>query len=215
MIVEEVMNSTIHTLSPDDTIAAALQLCRDFKVRHIPIVDKEGKLAGLVTDRDIKDATPSILQKEAGNEELSKPLQLIMETNVIIGHPLDFVEDVAAAFFEHDISCMPIIQSGEIVGIITETDVLHTFVKLTGVNQPGSRIEIRVQNKAGALFNILQVLQHRRVNVQSVLVYPDQQKENSKVIVLRIRTINPAGAIDDLKKAGHQVLWPNIPGVFT
>ncbi|WP_046176672.1 acetoin utilization AcuB family protein [Domibacillus indicus] len=213
MIIEEIMNTHIHTLSPDDTIAAALQLCRDHKIRHIPILNTEGILAGLVTDRDIKDATPSILQKENGAEELNKPLSLIMKTGVITSHPLDFVEDVAAAFYEHNISCMPVVKSGKVIGMVTETDVLHTFVELTGVNQPGSRIEIKVENKAGVLFDILQVLHHRRVNVQSVLVYPYRDTETHKVIVLRIRTMNPVEVIDDLKKAGHHVLWPNMPGL--
>ncbi|OLN22696.1 acetoin utilization protein AcuB [Domibacillus antri] len=213
MIVEEVMQMDVHTLSPDDTIAAALQLCRDHKIRHIPITDGESSLVGLVTDRDIKDATPSILQKEVGEEELNKPLSLIMEKNVITGHPLDFVEDVAATFYEHDISCMPVVQNGEIVGLITETDVLHTFVELTGVNQPGSRVEVKVPNKAGMLFEISQVMNKRRANIHSVLIYPDRDDENYKVIVFRVRTMNPAGVIDDLKKAGHHVLWPNMPGV--
>jgi acetoin utilization protein AcuB len=215
VIVEEIMNIDIHTLTPDDTIAAALQLCRDHKIRHIPILNAEGLLVGLVTDRDIKDATPSILKQENGGEELNKPLRLIMEPNVITGHPLDFVEDVAATFYEHNISCLPVVQNNEVIGLVTETDVLNTFVELTGVHQPGSRIEIRVENKAGVLFDILQVLRHRRVNVQSVLVYPDRDAETHKVIVLRIRTMNPVGVIDDLKKAGHQVLWPNMPGVCT
>ncbi|OMP67439.1 acetoin utilization AcuB family protein [Domibacillus epiphyticus] len=213
MIVEEVMQMDIHTLSPEDTIATALQLCRDHKVRHIPITDGGGVLVGLVTDRDIKDATPSILQKDVGEEELNKPLSLIMEENVITGHPLDFVEDIAATLYEHNISCMPIVQNGDIVGMITETDVLHTFVELTGVNQPGSRVEVKVPNKAGMLFEILQVLNKRRANIHSVLIYPDRIDEDYKVIVFRVRTMNPVGVIDDLKKAGHHVLWPNMPGV--
>lgn len=215
MIVEEIMKVDIHTLAPEDTIAHALQLCRDHKIRHIPILDQQGLLAGLVTDRDIKDATPSILKQENGAEELNKPLSLIMETNVITAHPLDFVEDVAATLYEHKISCLPVVQNNEVIGLVTETDVLHTFVELTGVHQPGSRIEIRVENKSGVLFDILQVMQQRRVNVQSVLVYPDRETDTHKVIVLRIRTMNPVGVIDDLKKAGHHVLWPNMPGVCT
>jgi acetoin utilization protein AcuB len=213
MIVEEVMQVDVHTLSPDDTIATALQLCRDHKVRYIPITDEKGTLVGLVTDRDIKDATPSILQKEIGEEELNKPLCLIMKKNVITGHPLDFVEDVAATFYEHNISCLPVVQNEEIVGMITETDVLHTFVELTGVNQPGSRVEVKVPNKAGMLFEISQVMNKRRANIHSVLIYPDRDDENYKVIVFRVRTMNPVGVIDDLKKAGHHVLWPNMPGV--
>lgn len=215
MIVEEVMQTNVHTLSPDDTIATALQLCRDYKIRHIPITNEKGALVGLVTDRDIKDATPSILQKETGEEELNKPLHLIMKENVITGHPLDFIEDIAAALYEHNISCIPVVQNGDIVGILTETDVLHTFVELTGVNQPGSRIEVKVPNKAGMLFEVLQVLNERHANIHSVLLYPDRTDENYKVITFRVRTMNPVGVVDDLKKAGHHVLWPNMPGVYS
>ncbi|MCI2254299.1 acetoin utilization AcuB family protein [Domibacillus sp. PGB-M46] len=213
MVLEEIMKIHIHTLTPDDTIGAALQLCRDYKIRHIPILDTDHTLAGLVTDRDIKDATPSILKQENGSEQLNKPLSLIMKTNVITGHPLDFVEDAAATFYGHHISCMPVVQNGKVIGLVTETDVLHTFVELTGVNQPGSRVEVRVENRAGVLYEILHVMHHRKVNVQSVLVYPDRTAATHKVIVLRIRTMNPIGVIDDLKKEGHEVLWPNMPGI--
>ena len=213
MIVEEIMQTQVHTLNPDDTIAAALQLCRDQKIRHIPIVDHNQLLVGLVTDRDIKDATPSILQKGTGEEELNKPLDFIMEKNVVTGHPLDFVEDVAATFYEYDISCMPVIQNGELIGIVTETDVLHTFVELTGSHQPGSRIEVKVPNKPGMLFEVVNVLNKRRANIHSVLVYPDKNDEKFKIIVFRVRMMNPIGVIDDLKKEGHIVLWPNMPGV--
>lgn len=137
MILEDIMKVDIHTLGPDDTIAAALQLCRDQKIRHIPILDTNRSLIGLVTDRDIKDATPSILKQENGSGQLHKPLSLIMKTNVVTGHPLDFVEDAAATFYDHNISCLPVVQNGAVVGLVTETDVLHTFVELTGVNQPG------------------------------------------------------------------------------
>ncbi|MBM7649641.1 acetoin utilization protein AcuB [Bacillus ectoiniformans] len=213
MIVEEIMQTQVHTLNPNDTIASALQLCRDQKIRHIPIVDNNQLLVGLVTDRDIKDATPSILQKGTGEEELNKPLDLIMEKNVVTGHPLDFVEDVAATFYEYDISCMPVIQNGELIGIVTETDVLHTFVELTGSHQPGSRIEVKVPNKPGMLFEVVNVLNKRRANIHSVLVYPDKNDEKFKIIVFRVRMMNPIGVIDDLKKEGHIVLWPNMPGV--
>ncbi|KAB7705881.1 CBS domain-containing protein [Bacillus aerolatus] len=213
MIVEEIMQRKVHTLSPDDKIGTALQLFRDKKIRHVPIVDQEGTLVGIVTDRDVKDSTPSILQKDLSDEELGKPLSMIMERDVVTGHPLDFVEDIAATFYEHDIGCMPVVQGGEIVGIVTETDVLHTFVELTGANQPGSRIEIKMPNKPGELFEVVSILNKRRANIHSVFVYPDKEDDNSKIVVFRVRIMNPIGVIDDLKKEGHIVLWPNMPGM--
>lgn len=213
MIAEQIMQQEVHTLKPDDKIGTALQLFRDKKIRHVPIVDDEGILVGIVTDRDVKDSTPSILNKDLSDEELNKPLSLIMKENVMTGHPLDFVEDIAAVFYEHRIGCMPIVQGGDIVGIVTETDVLHTFVELTGVNQPGSRIEVKLPNKPGELFDVVSILNKRRANIHSVLVYPDQEDESSKIVVFRVRMMNPIGVIDDLKKEGHTVLWPNMPGM--
>lgn len=207
------MQREVHTLSPGDKIGTALQLFRDKKIRHVPIVDEQGELVGIVADRDVKDSTPSILKKDLSDEELNKPLSLIMQRNVVTGHPLDFVEDVAAVFYEHRIGCMPIVQGGKIVGMVTETDVLHTFVELTGANQPGSRIEIKMPNKPGELFDVVSILNKRRANIHSVFVYPDQEDENFKIVVFRVRMMNPTGVIDDLKQEGHIVLWPNMPGI--
>ena len=58
---------------------------------------------------------------------LEKPIETIMKTNVITGHPLDFVEEVAAVFYEHQISCLPIVKEHKLVGIITETDLITHF----------------------------------------------------------------------------------------
>ncbi|KKB37563.1 acetoin utilization AcuB family protein [Bacillus thermotolerans] len=215
MIVEEIMQRDLHLLSPEDKIGTALQLFRDKKIRHVPIVDDKGELVGIVTDRDVKDSTPSILKKDLSDEELNKPLSVIMQKDVFTGHPLDFVEDIAATFYEYKIGCMPIVQGGEVIGIVTESDVLRTFVELTGVNQPGSRIEIQMPHKQGQLFEAIEVLNKRRVQIQSVLVYPDKKKEDSRIVVFRIRTMNPTGVIDDLKKDGYNVRWPNMPGMDT
>ena len=92
-------------------------------------------LVGLVTDRDIRDATPSIFHTEEYSDDLKKPIAYNHENRIITGHPLDFVEEIAAVFYENKISCLPIVKEKKLVGIITETDLLQSFVELTGVNQ--------------------------------------------------------------------------------
>ena len=79
---------------------------------------------------------------------------------LITGHPLDFVEEIGAIFYEHKISCLPIVKERKLVGIITQTDLLHTLVELTGAHQPGSQIEIKVPNQAGVLSEITNVFQN-------------------------------------------------------
>ncbi|MBB5355139.1 MULTISPECIES: acetoin utilization AcuB family protein [Anoxybacillus] len=212
MIVEQMMKTDVIALKPSNTIADALNIVKQKNIRHLPIVDDEYRVVGIVTDRDLRDARPSIFHANEHLEDLQKPLSTIMKTNVITGHPLDFVEEVAALFYEHRISCMPIVKENKLVGIITESDLLYTLVQLTGAHQPGSQIEIKVPNRTGMLSEVASVFQKRNINISSVLVYPDRD-DMYKVLVFRIQTMNPMAIIDDLKEQGYDVLWPNLPGV--
>jgi acetoin utilization protein AcuB len=213
MIVEEIMKTEVAYLTPSDTISKAISLMASKKIRHLPIVNEQKQVVGLITDRDIKDAAPSIFRTDDSKEVLEQPIDTIMKENVITGHPLDFVEEIAALFYEHKISCLPIVKDKVLVGIVTETDLLHTLVELTGAHQPGSQIEIKVPNKAGMLLDITGIIKQHKANIQSVLVYPYKMDNNFKIIVIRLQTMNPVAVIEDLKSAGHHVLWPNLPGV--
>jgi len=214
MIVEEIMKTKIITLTQDQPILEAANLMLQHKVRHLPIITEDNQLIGIVSDRDIRDATPSILtDREEQKDILKKPIKSIMTTKLITGHPLDFVEEVGAIFYEHHISCLPIVKDKKLVGIITETDLLHTLIELTGAHQPASQIEVKAPNRAGVLNDITTVFRNYKVNILSVLIYPDKKDDSFKIIVIRAQTINPIYLIEEIKKAGYQVLWPNLPGI--
>lgn len=165
MIIEEIMKSNVETLRPDDSIETAIRLMREKKIKHIPIVDDEMKILGIISDRDVKDAAPSILNEQSADFTLKNPVRQIMQKQVITGHPLDFVEEVAALFYEHRISCLPILKADKLVGIITETDLLYTLTQLTGANQPGSQIEVKVPHRAGILYEVAGIIRkHMRTS---------------------------------------------------
>jgi acetoin utilization protein AcuB len=212
MIVEQIMKANVVTLTPTHTIADAIEMIKQHKIRHIPIINENSKVIGIVTDRDIRDASPSIFHADEHLEDLQKPVSTIMKTNVITGHPLDFVEEVAALFYEHRISCLPIVKDDKLVGIVTETDLLYTLVQLTGAHQPGSQLEVKVPNLTGMLCEVTSFFRKRSVNISSVLVYPDKD-EQYQILVFRIQTMNPMAIIEDLRSEGYTVLWPNLPGV--
>lgn len=211
MIVEEIMNTAVPTLTPSDTIKDAIQLLREKKIRHLPVINEEREVVGVVTDRDLKEATPSSLQEITDSDILESPIAEIMTRNPITGHPLDFVEETASIFYDNRIGCLPIVSQGKLVGMITESDLLYKFIELTGVHQPGSQLEIRVPNKTGILFEISKVFYEHNMNVVSVLVYPDKKSIEHKILVVRVKTMNPLKVIDSLKTAGFEVLWPSLP----
>ena len=177
MLVEEIMNTSVSTLTPTHTINDALLLLKAKRIRHIPIINNETEVLGVVTDRDLKEATPSTLLNSKNPEVYELPLEKIMTKNPIVGHPLDFLEETATIFYDNRIGCLPIVSQGKLVGMITESDLLYKFIELTGAHQPGSQIEVRVPNKPGILFEVSKLFYEQKVNVLSVLVYPDKTNE--------------------------------------
>ncbi|ALS74413.1 MULTISPECIES: acetoin utilization AcuB family protein [Planococcus] len=209
MLVEEIMKKDVFTLRSDQTVQDVLDLFEEKRIRHAPIVD-DGKVVGIVTDRDLKDAMPSMFTVSPKGEPYKKKVSEIMTKNPMIAHPLDFVEEIALLFYEQKIGCLPVVSQNELVGFLTETDLLYTYIELTGAHQPGSQIEIKVPNRSGALYEVSKVFYEHKVNVLSVLVYPDREDNSNKILAFRIKTMNPISIIEDLRKEGFDVLWPNL-----
>lgn len=215
MLVEEIMTTEVIKLPPNETIETALKLLHEHHIRHIPIVNEHDQVIGIVSDRDVRDASPSIFQDNEDKKELSYKLETIMTSPVITVHPLDFVEETASIFYEEEIACVPVTKDKKLVGIVTEKDMLYTMIQLTGVHVQSSQIEIKVLDIPGILPEVTAVLGRRKVNISSVLVYPFHDDKDYKIIVFRIQTMNPMPIIQDLTAEGYEVLWPNMPGMET
>ncbi|MYL34092.1 CBS domain-containing protein [Pontibacillus yanchengensis] len=215
MLVEQIMKTQVITCKPTETIESALKLLNDHHIRHIPIVDESNQVIGIVSDRDVRDASPSIFHIHQDNDEneLQNELRSIMSTPVTTIHPLDFVEEIASIFYEQEIACLPVTKANKLVGIVTEKDMLYTLIQLTGVNVQSSQIELKVINKPGILPEVTAVLGRRKVNITSVLIYPYEPDQRYKILVFRLQTMNPMPIIEDLHAEGYEVLWPNMPGI--
>ncbi|WP_102691035.1 acetoin utilization AcuB family protein [Rummeliibacillus pycnus] len=213
MLVEEIMNTDVITLQPSHTIKDAVKIMKEHKIRHIPITDTDNKLVGLITERDLKNALPSSLLKNKDESIYHQTLENVMISQPIVGHPLDFIEELALILYEHRIGCMPIVSGGKLVGIITGTDLLYAYIEITGATKPSSQIEIRVYDKIGILHEVTQIFTKHHASILSVLVYPDTQNEKHKILSIRVTIMNPLPIIDDLRKEGFDVLWPNMPGI--
>lgn len=196
-------------MQPNATIAEALQLLQVNRIRHIPIINGDVQVIGIVSDRDVRDASPSIFDKQSKGNVLQNEIQSIMSHPVVTVHPLDFVEEVAGIFYDEEFACVPVVQDNKLVGMVTEKDMLYTLIHLTGTNVQSSHIEVKVPHKPGILPEVASVFGKRKTNITSVLVYPYKNDPNYKILVFRIQTMNPMPVIDDLRKAGYELLWPN------
>ncbi len=213
MLVEEVMTKNVITLPPNEKIETALKLLNKHRIRHIPIVDEHNHVIGIVSDRDVRDASPSIFDMDKKGEQLHKEIRTIMSSPVVTVHPLDFVEEVASIFYEKAFACVPVTENNKLVGIVTEKDILYTLIQLTGIHEQSSQIEIKVENKIGILPKVTNTIGEFKVNISSVLVYPYKDDHTKKILTFRIQTLNPLPIIEALKNKGFEVLWPKIPGI--
>ncbi|MFD1358520.1 acetoin utilization AcuB family protein [Fictibacillus halophilus] len=211
MIVQNMMQKNTVTIHAEETIGTALKLMLDKDVRYLPVVDDRGNLLGLVTDREVKDASPSIFHQNEHPEDFEKPVSTIMKNAVFTAHPLDIAEELSTIFYEHNISCIPVLEDNKLVGLVTEREMLHAFIQLTGTHQPGSHLEVAVPNEAGQLAKVASVLKDFHLNISSVLVYPSHD-EKEKIVVFRVGTMNPLPVIEHLIDHGYEVKWPPVPG---
>lgn len=213
MLVEDIMVKNVHTLPPTATVSEATRIMHEKKIRHLPVIDEHNHVLGIVTQRIIKEALPSSLRDKPNSPILDATVEEIMIKDPVIGHPLDFVEEVALTFYDARISCLPIVSGGKLVGIVTTSDLLYTYIELTGAHLPGSKIDIRVTDTPGVLHEITKVFSKHQVNVQSLLVFPDSKDDTKRILTVRIQTLNPLTVIEDLRNDGFDVLWPHVPGV--
>lgn len=205
------MQKNTVTIHAEETIGTALKLMLEKDVRYLPVVDDSGNLLGLVTDREVKDASPSIFHQNEHPEDFEKPVSTIMKNAVFTAHPFDIAEELSTIFYEHNISCIPVLEDNKLVGLVTEREMLHAFIQLTGTHQPGSHLEVAVPNEAGQLAKVASVLKDFHINISSVLVYPSHD-EKEKIVVFRVGTMNPLPVIEHLIDHGYEVKWPPVPG---
>jgi len=173
LLVRDRMTKSPITIKRDDSFQTALNLLRQGGVRHLPVMEGK-KLVGILTDRDLRQASPSPATSLSMYEIkylLDKILvEDIMVKNVITAPPTATIEFAAKLLYENKIGALPIVnEKGELLGIITETDILETFVEATGLGEPSSRIEIEMEDKPGALAQVAQLIKKYNINIISVM----------------------------------------------
>lgn len=135
-VVRQVMTSPVETLPPDATMEDGILLEMRRRVRHIPIVEA-GRLVGIVTDRDLKRATPSVLsgvdREEYERVVRGTPLSRVMTRDPVTVTPETPLREAVGIMVERKYGSLPVLDGdGRLVGILTESDALRAFQALLG-----------------------------------------------------------------------------------
>lgn len=208
MLVERIMTTDVKTLTSTHTIQDAIDLMQKFSFRHIPIVNETNELQGIISQSDIKITLPPSITGLDSEAVLETPLSEVMIKNPTTCHPLDFVAEIALDFYQYTIGAIPVVRNKKIVGIVTQKDMLNTFIELTGITEPGSIIEIDTEDQMGVIYELGKIFKDLNIKIISVSVYKNKDVSTNKIIVLRVQAMNPLIAINTLKEKGFNVLGP-------
>lgn len=162
MLVGERMNKPVITVSPDMQINEALNLMKREHIRRTPVV-QDGKLIGIISDKDLLNASPSpatSLSVWEMNYLLSKiTVQDVMTKSVYTIFADTPIEEAARIMADNKIGGMPVVsKDNRVIGIITETDLFKIFLELMGAREKGVRVAVLIEEKLGQLASITKTI---------------------------------------------------------
>lgn len=189
MFVAERMTKHPVTMTSDATVGEVDRIMKKNKFHRMIIVDG-GKLVGYLSDRDVMRVTPSpatSLSKFEIRSLLDKlKVRDIMQKKVVTVAENATIEEAALIMYNNKVGGLPVISEvGAVVGIITATDILKTFVNVMGLPQGGKiRLTLKVLNKIGVMAEVTKIFSDNGINIDSMITC--RQDENSYEIVVRI-----------------------------
>jgi acetoin utilization protein AcuB len=199
MLVGERMSKPVITISPDTPIAEALNMMKVEKVRRFPVV-KEGKLLGVVSDKDLLNASPSPVST-LSIWEMNYLLNKITVSEVMVKNVLTVTEDTpieqaARIMADNKIGGLPVMRDGGVVGMITETDLFKMFLELLGAREMGIRVTVLVVEKPGELAKLTKAISEAGGDFIAFGMFTGLDTTN-RMVTFKVTGIS----LEDLKKA--------------
>ena len=158
MLVRERMSSQPVTITTETTMTDALRVMRENQVRRLPVLDESGRLVGIVSEKDLLYASPSPATSLSIYEMHYMLTQLrvteLMTSDVITVGPDVPLEEAARIMADNKIGGLPVVEDGDLVGIITETDIFKVFLELLGARERGLRLTLLIPERKGEIARI-------------------------------------------------------------
>ncbi len=185
------------TIRPHASVGEAIELMKANSIRHLPVVTSGNRLEGFLTLADLKQGLiPSML----GDVSLDD----LMIKNPITVKPDDDIEFAAQLIYNHKIGGMPVVQDGRLVGIVTATDMLRTFIDMMGILSTTSRIDVVLEEQPAAFKNAMQIINDNGGDIINVSMTPRQ--EGKRVYYFRLSACKTTVIKKALEQEGFNVL---------
>ena len=195
MLVKDWMTKDPITITDETSMMKAIHLMKQNRFRRLPVLHK-GKLVGIVSDRDLKEASPSKATTLDVHElyYLLAELQVmdIMTRDPLTVSPDDTVEHAAQLMLENTISGLPVApDTGDLVGILTQSDVFRAFMDITGILQGGVQFALRLEDRPGLIKEVVDKLRAKGARFLSLLTSTTSSQEGYRDVYIRVKNLSP------------------------
>jgi len=213
MFVGKSMTTKVITINKNADIFEAQKKMVEHNIRHLPVVEEDNTLIGIVTDRDIRSALPYELFKKENFVEKKEEISALKVKDIMTEQPFSIspantIEDALLLIQEKRVGAFPVVdEHGKLKGILSVRDLLRTFTNVLGFGEPGTLLCLLVEDKVGQLKKIVDAITEEKISFGSVLV-ARYWEEGKRAVFPYLLTQNVAPVKRKLKKMGYKLLEP-------
>ena len=194
MLVVNWMCQPAITINADDVVADAVTLLQKHEIHMLPVMQK-GKLVGIVTDGDIKRASPSDVVSESRIQDSDLLAGIIIKeimTPDPVTVPYDYtLEETVEKFWVHKISGLPVVnQQQKVIGVITKSDLFYLILILTGFGKKGLQFAIEVEDRPESLKTITDIMREYGGRISSILFTRERANKGYRRLYIRVFEID-------------------------
>lgn len=194
MLVRDWMTVNVISIGVNSSVLDAAEILREKNIRQFPVIDSDGKLVGIVSDRDIRDAMPSKFIPGDGVTGRSGGLYTLTAGDIMTLDPITVASDtalseVADILVKHKIGGLPVVDGGELMGIITQADVLRFLCSASGFRRSGTQLAFRLEARPGPLAQLLSDLRDMGLVFSSIFTAIDPDTPGFRNAYIRVEDL--------------------------
>ena len=211
MPVQDWMSKDLVTIDEETSIMKASRVMKQNDIQHLPVL-KKGRLVGIVSDRDLKEATPS----KATTLDIHEMYHLLdtitvkslMPKNLHTIAPGDTVERAAAVMLKHHISALPVVDAqGALAGILTKGDIFRAFVSISGIYQGPLAMGLELPDQPGYIKQVTDVIREHGGRIASIMTRYEGAPEGFKSVYIRANDVKDEKALRKELEGKHKILY--------
>lgn len=209
MIIERRMTRNPVTCTPDMSIQDASDLMKREHVHRLPVLDRNGKLIGVVSEKDILKAQPSPASTLSAYESsylLSKlTVKKIMSRTPVTVSKDTPIEDAAALMVDHDLSCLPVLEGDKLVGIVSKSDLFKMLLEIFGSRISGTTLTFLVRDRKGILAEIMSKISEHELDLITCSCFAGTAPGN-RFISIKVANVTGSELVDIIKPYAIEIM---------